>query len=587
MTAAPRRSRYRYLPPIPDASTPRSATPASNSPWPLDVVALCCFALCLRCFTFGRAHWISPDEFFYTLLARDFADVWGGVTHYAEVQRLETLHASGFAWLLSLVFFLSGDQTVETGRWLGLFLNALVAPATYALTRASGYSRTHGLVAGFVLALLPAFWQDADRVWLDHQATLVVTLFWACAIAGWRSSSAKWWALACALLFTVVLTKEYLLLFVALALPFGLIEPIRQRAWRFVGGASLTIVLAGGIAYWLVAGSGWLPSAKYARPWSADAHVQRHERTAPDLQKLYYKNAAESDLPALAWTLALAGVALAALQARRQRERLAAVLTLVVFGGALTLFISMMKQEFGARLLFPAYPILALFVAVALLDVTIPLIPVLVPALAWLCWQRSLRSFIEQTHGAAMFWQIIGAVSALFALAWLATRRGNAPPATAHALAVGATLALLFVMSCGCVTRSLRHQAGLRQQIGAQAGLPELAQRLQRLIGRDAVTLSQNPRELTYFLDMRFAQLDAQAWLDGTIADARRYTTRAELTRRGVQWIVLVRSPDFALPNWSAIRDELRRLPHLAQNLEFAGGAQPSVAVFKVRAATP
>jgi len=514
-------------------------------PWILagDVFALLFLALLVRVLTFGRLHGQSPDEFFYLVLARDFLRVW---MHQAPPVPMDTLHTAGFPLLLATIFFIRGEVSLEVGQGLGSALNALTVPAAYLLGRIC-LPRPVAFGAALILGTSPAFLRDADRVWIDHLGTFLATLYLILALMSWKTGKLVWWVGASAMLAMLAFAKEYLfVLFVPVTL-IGALAALRRYSWRFwvasLGIASLFV----GLMIWVQAGSGWLPKASYLEAILKGVSESRREYLGfswvPNLRNLYYQNLYETELPAIFLVLGLAGVLRSILCWKRHPEDHIPAITLgavfAVFAGYFSLF----EYLYGARLLFPAFPAVALAAGAGLWpDGTWP--PVILIAIAGgLTLMPPLKDWPPVAlYPAGWACGMLFALAGLQALGNLCARREDVSVGRGLRLITFSLSVALCLGWSGIHLRRLAHvQEEAHRQIGAQSGFAEARQWIRQNIRPDDPILSANPRMLAYYTGSSSYRLASNAWWEQRFKQVQG----PYLRKHRIRWIAITR-PEFS-----------------------------------------
>ena len=136
--------------------------------------------------------------------------------------------------VLAVVFLIAGKPILAIGQHFNVVMSCLIVAATYWMVREAVGNRWIAFTAAVLMAFVPAAVRDADRVYADNQATLLVTLVMASAFRSWRTGRILPWVLACVALGAAFLSKEYLLALSVPALARRFAGERTRRRWTFL-----------------------------------------------------------------------------------------------------------------------------------------------------------------------------------------------------------------------------------------------------------------------------------------------------------------------------------------------------------------
>jgi len=260
-----------------------------------------------RIATFGRLHGVSSDEYFYTLVGREIlASITGD---QIDLKIIDALHPPLFPYILAWIYRLAGENTIETGRILGIALSLGAVIFFYKITLLHFKSSRQALWATALFAFIPALWRDADRVWADNLALFLITVAIYAVCLSFRFNKGRYWLFAWLLLAAATLTKEYLGI---VLLPAFLVAIIlwacksSNRSYGFMlAGAMLFMPVIAVV--WQLKLSGW-PRAGYLEQMLSPALLAQRGSYlgigGPNLRKLYVQNLNQRDFP---WSYILLG----------------------------------------------------------------------------------------------------------------------------------------------------------------------------------------------------------------------------------------------------------------------------------------
>ncbi len=491
-----------------------------------DVLILFCIALIVRAIASHRIHHISSDEFFYTVIARDIYHIWTGQLH-TTVHAMDTLHPGGVPMVLALAFLITGKPLIIVGQHLNVVVSSLMIVTTYWMVREALGNRWIALTAAFLMAFVPAAVRDADRVYGDNQATLLVTIAMASAFRSWRTGSMLPWLLTSLALGAAFLTKEYLLVLSAPALAVGSLLNARGRRWTYLPGLALILgaVLAG--VGFLQFKSGLLPQASYLINQIRGERQDYVGRTAPSLNKLMAQHLSEADIPYVFLALAVLGSVILLVSLRKRisvapdgviKSNAGAVVAMLILPLTFCLFFSMLRNLWGARLVLPSFPAICAASATGLLAAgSIPGLIGLVGAEALtLYWLRTRTGlwphYLQAVYGIPLI------ALGFHLIRMFMGRRANLAGFRRRFTYVGFVLLVLALAAPGISrmrfdmgTQALKCRAN-----GPQCGMFTAAGWIKQNIKPDDFVLTCNPRQMAYLQQSTYAHLVRSAWWDST-----------------------------------------------------------------------
>jgi hypothetical protein len=278
----------------------------------------------------------------------------------------------------------------------------------------------------------------------------------------------------------------------------------------------------------------------------------------------------DTDLPGAFLAVSLVGAVLLLWRTERPAETVG----LGVLAATFVLYLSCLRNVYGARLLFPIFPALALATAAGLRPTGSPFPALGLILLAYLGFPRWRQwQYVFEPWRQTALLGFLAAVVVAYLLAALV--RGGRRPAVRRAAEPAARLLFVLLVGMSLVLN------GVFIQHRARASPPRRMWAAQSWIqGHFRPTdgiLSANPRSLAYFSGQNFHQMGSSAWW-GREPDQ---IERAYLEKHHLRWVVMT-WPEFQDRYAAWILRVLRRRPYLRERYHLTQDRMMLWAIFEV-----